>query len=51
MTLKNDEKSEDKLFCRFKFDTRNSINQSINQTYIFQIMKATVFNQKLRAMI
>ena len=32
MTLKNDEKSEDKLFCRFKFDARNSINQSINQS-------------------
>ena len=27
------------------------VNQSNNQTYIFQIMKATVFNQKLQAMI
>ena len=49
MTLKNDEKSEEELTCRFKIDIRNLINfdlrtQSLKRLHFNGLLLTKVYN-------
>ena len=44
MTLKNDEKSEEELTCRFKIDIRNLNEKKKNLTWALESLKNLHFN-------